>query len=77
MSELDPSVTTSGEMTGAECPYCGSTDTEREHPCGPSRCQSIHYCNECIQQFKKFEYTRSHTDSILRSTPIAGSVRVQ
>jgi transposase-like protein len=55
MSEPDPSVTTSGQMTGAECPYCGSTDTEREHPRGPSRCQSIHYCNECHQQFKKFE----------------------
>ncbi|WP_053947793.1 1,2-phenylacetyl-CoA epoxidase subunit PaaE [Halolamina sediminis] len=53
--EPDPSVTTSGETTGAECPYCGSENTEREHPRGPSRCQSIHYCNDCLQQFKKFE----------------------
>lgn len=55
MTEQDPSVTTSGEVTGATCPYCESVDTERKHPRGPSRCQSIHYCNNCLQQFKKFQ----------------------
>ncbi|MFW6376796.1 MAG: hypothetical protein ACOC0F_02370, partial [archaeon] len=35
----DPSVETSGAEESAECPYCGSTDTEREHPKGPSLCR--------------------------------------
>jgi len=54
MRDRDPSVDTSGAHEQVECPYCGSTDTERQHPKGPSLCQSIHYCNECFQQFKKF-----------------------
>jgi hypothetical protein len=55
MKRLDPSVTTSGEDAGAECSYCGSTDTEREHPKGPSLCRSMHFCNACEQPFEKFE----------------------
>jgi transposase-like protein len=51
----DPSVTTSGEASGATCPYCESTDTVREHPKGPSLCRSMHYCNACEQPFEKFE----------------------
>ena len=39
----DPSVETNVETSGAECPYCGSTDTEREHPKGPSLCRSMHF----------------------------------
>jgi len=50
----DPSVETSGAEESAECPYCGSTDTEREHPKGPSLCRSMHYCNECRQPFERF-----------------------
>ena len=51
----DPSVETSGEDSGAQCPYCGSTETEREHPKGPSLCRSMHYCDDCEQPFEKFE----------------------
>ncbi|MDG5778692.1 1,2-phenylacetyl-CoA epoxidase subunit PaaE [Haloarculaceae archaeon H-GB2-1] len=47
----DPSVTTGGE-TEATCPYCGSTDTEREHPKGPSLCRSMFYCHDCAQPFE-------------------------
>jgi len=53
MTRLDPSVGTT--ETGAECPYCGSTDTVREHPKGPSLCRSMHYCNDCQQPFERFE----------------------
>jgi transposase-like protein len=48
----DPSADVAAEP--AECPYCGSTDTEREHPKGPSLCRSMHYCNECNQPFEAF-----------------------
>jgi hypothetical protein len=51
---LDPSVTTTGSTEAAECPYCGGTDTEREHPKGPSLCRSMHYCNDCQEPFEKF-----------------------
>lgn len=55
MSGLDPSTTTTGDDEGpAECPYCGSEDTEREHPKGPGLCRSMHYCNSCEQPFERF-----------------------
>lgn len=52
--DTDPSVTTGGESSGAECPYCGSIDTEREHPKGPSLCRSMFFCNACQQPFETF-----------------------
>jgi transposase-like protein len=51
----DPSVETTGKNERAECPYCDSTNTEREHPKGPSLCRSMHYCHGCDQPFEKFE----------------------
>lgn len=53
MRRLDPSVETSGDAV-AECPYCGSDETQREHPKGPSLCRSMHYCNACDQPFEAF-----------------------
>lgn len=50
----DPSTTTSGETSGVECPYCGSTETERDHPQGPSSCRSMHFCHDCGQPFERF-----------------------
>jgi hypothetical protein len=53
MQGPDPSVDAAGE--GGEsvaCPYCGSTDTERDHPRGPSLCRSMHYCRACDQPFE-------------------------
>ncbi|MCH7660619.1 MAG: hypothetical protein IH933_08565 [Euryarchaeota archaeon] len=56
MRRLDPSVTTGGsDDSPAECPYCGSTDTEREHPKGPSLCRSMHFCHGCEQPFERME----------------------
>ena len=54
MRDLDPSVDTAGTHERVECPYCGSTDTEREHPKGPSLCRSMHFCTDCQQPFEKF-----------------------
>lgn len=57
MRRLDPSVTTGGsDGSGpAACPYCGSTETEREHPKGPSLCRSMHFCHDCEQPFERME----------------------
>jgi len=54
MRNRDPSVDTSGKFEQAKCPYCGSENTERDHPKGPSLCRSMHYCNDCEQPFEKF-----------------------
>lgn len=54
MRSRDPSVT-AGEADDAgetRCPYCGSTDTERDHPKGPSLCRSLFYCRGCEQPFE-------------------------
>jgi ring-1,2-phenylacetyl-CoA epoxidase subunit PaaD len=37
------------------CPYCGSTDTERESPFGPTPCRDIHFCAACQQPFERFK----------------------
>lgn len=38
-----------------ECPYCGSTNTTFYSPFGPTLCRSVHYCNDCQQQFDQFK----------------------
>jgi hypothetical protein len=50
----DPSVETTPDSDEVACPYCGSTDTEREHPKGPSLCRSIHFCTVCEEPFERF-----------------------
>ena len=55
MRGLDPSVDVADGDAPAECPYCGSTETEREHPTGPSLCRSMHVCHGCEQPFERFE----------------------
>jgi hypothetical protein len=50
----DPSVETPGAEETVACPYCGSTDTDREHPKGPALCRSMHFCNACEQPFERF-----------------------
>jgi DNA-directed RNA polymerase subunit RPC12/RpoP len=54
MRDLDPSVDTDDVAEDVTCPYCGSMDTEREHPKGPSLCRSMYFCNGCEQPFEKF-----------------------
>ena len=37
------------------CPYCGSTDTERDGLFGPTPCRDVRYCNACDQPFEAFK----------------------
>lgn len=53
--ETDPNLRSQPAPSDAECPYCGSDNTQREHARGPSLCRSIHYCNGCEQPFEQFE----------------------
>lgn len=45
--------------TGSEerrpCPYCGSSETERDSAFGPTPCRAIHYCRDCRQPFEAFK----------------------
>jgi DNA-directed RNA polymerase subunit RPC12/RpoP len=50
----DPSADTVESDKEVECPYCGSTDTERDHPKGPSLCRSLYLCRECGEPFEQF-----------------------
>ena len=37
------------------CPYCGSTDTERDGLFGPTPCRDVRFCNACAQPFEAFK----------------------
>jgi len=37
------------------CPFCGSANTSRENPFGPTLCRALYYCNDCQQPFEKFK----------------------
>lgn len=39
----------------ANCPHCGSENTEMKTPFGPTLCRSMHYCNNCLQAFEQFK----------------------
>lgn len=39
----------------AQCPHCGSEDTEMKTPFGPTLCRSMHYCNNCLNAFEQFK----------------------
>ncbi|WP_330631259.1 PaaD-like zinc ribbon domain-containing protein [Halocatena halophila] len=51
----DPSVEAGDSSADARCPYCGSSDTDLEHPKGPSLCRSIYFCNVCAEPFETIE----------------------
>src|SRR5690606_13051827 len=42
-------------LKDAECPLCGSKDTELRNSFGPTLCRAIHYCNNCRQAFEQFK----------------------
>lgn len=44
-----------GDEAARPCPYCGSTETERDSAFGPTPCRAIHYCNACRQPFEAFK----------------------
>ncbi len=39
----------------AECPFCGSEDTDLQSAFGSALCRSIHYCHSCRQTFERFK----------------------
>ncbi|MBO3700220.1 1,2-phenylacetyl-CoA epoxidase subunit PaaD [Roseivirga sp. E12] len=39
----------------ANCPHCGSENTEMKTPFGPTLCRSMHYCHSCLQAFEQFK----------------------
>jgi ring-1,2-phenylacetyl-CoA epoxidase subunit PaaD len=42
-------------LKNAECPFCGSKNTELKSAFGSTLCRAIHYCNECLQGFEQFK----------------------
>jgi hypothetical protein len=53
MRGVRPDPSTDVEDDGpATCPYCDGENTQREHPRGPSRCRSIHFCLDCEEPFE-------------------------
>jgi ring-1,2-phenylacetyl-CoA epoxidase subunit PaaD len=39
----------------AECPYCGSDQTELKNAFGPTLCRALYYCHACRQPFEQFK----------------------
>jgi ring-1,2-phenylacetyl-CoA epoxidase subunit PaaD len=39
----------------AQCPFCGSEDTEMESAFGPTLCRSTHFCRSCRNPFEAFK----------------------
>lgn len=39
----------------AECPFCGSQDTELENIFGPTACRSLYYCKSCRNPFERLK----------------------
>lgn len=37
------------------CPYCGSEDTVRDAPFGPTPCRDVRFCRACDQPFEAFK----------------------
>ena len=37
------------------CPWCQSRETTMTSPFGPTRCKSIHFCNDCRQPFERMK----------------------
>lgn len=48
-------ITEIGLPSVAECPFCGSTDTQNENPFGPTPCRALYYCRSCRNPFEQFK----------------------
>src|SRR5439155_22313733 len=40
------------DRVSAECPFCGSSDTDIESAFGPTLCRSTHFCRSCRNPFE-------------------------
>ena len=43
------------DRVSAECPFCGSSDTDIESAFGPTLCRSTHFCRSCRNPFEAFK----------------------
>lgn len=48
-------ITEIGLPKTAECPFCGSTDTENDNAFGPTPCRALYYCRACRNPFEQFK----------------------
>lgn len=48
---------------GHECPFCGSTDTERESAFGSEISKEQYYCNGCRTVFERIKYDGKAADT--------------
>jgi ring-1,2-phenylacetyl-CoA epoxidase subunit PaaD len=53
--DLAPALGDLPTLTVVRCPYCGSKDTTRENPFGPTLCRAIYHCAGCRQPFEAFK----------------------
>lgn len=40
------------EPAAVPCPWCGSSDTRRDSPFGPTPCRAVHWCAACRNPFE-------------------------
>lgn len=57
----DPAVERSAE--GPACPFCGSTDTERESAFGSEVSAAQHYCHGCHTVFERIKFDGATADA--------------
>ncbi len=57
-----PVLPTAGSFSGPTaaaaprpCPYCDSTNTDRDGLFGPTPCRDVRYCRDCQQPFEAFK----------------------
>ncbi len=43
------------DLLHAECPKCGSRNTELLSPFGPTLCRAVHHCHSCHETFEQFK----------------------
>jgi transcription elongation factor Elf1 len=52
-----------GNPTTAECPFCGSTDTEVESAFGSEVSKTQYYCNNCTTVFERIKFDGNLPDT--------------
>lgn len=74
MTEDDPEEAAGEDGTagasdeeGHECPFCGSTDTERESAFGSEVSAEQHYCHGCHTVFERIKFDGASADAGRRS----------
>lgn len=50
-----PTAGTPAHAAPRPCPYCRSTNTERDGLFGPTPCRDVRYCRDCRQPFEAFK----------------------